>query len=90
MVKRRLIGGVILIFALSTPIFATPPTSAIIGTPPQPGWTQLSPQQKNILAPLAKDWDELENIRKKKWLGIAERYPNMKPDEQQRMQERFE
>jgi hypothetical protein len=89
MAKRRLIGGVILSFALSTTVFATPPTSAIIGTPPQPAWSQLSPQQKNILAPLARDWDELESIRKKKWLGIAERYPNMKPDEQQRMQDRM-
>lgn len=31
----------------------------------------------------------MENIRKKKWLGIADRYPNMKPDEQQRMQYRM-
>lgn len=89
MAKRRLIGGVILCFALSTTAFATPPTSAIIGTPPQPAWTQLSPQQKSILAPLANDWDDMESIRKRKWLGIAERYPGMKPDEQQRMQDRM-
>lgn len=89
MAKRRLIRGVILSFALSTTVFATPPTSAIIGTPPQPAWTQLPPQQKNILAPLAKDWDELESISKKKWLGIADRYPSMRPDEQQRMQDRM-
>lgn len=31
----------------------------------------------------------MENIRKKKWLGIADRYPNMKLDEQQRMQHRM-
>lgn len=31
----------------------------------------------------------MENIRKKKWLGIAERYPSMKQDEQQRMQDRM-
>lgn len=89
MVKRRLLGGIILSFALCVPVVATPPTTAIIGTPPQPSWTQLSPQQKGILAPLAKDWDDLENIRKKKWLGIAERYPNMKLDEQQRVQDRM-
>jgi len=49
----------------------------------------LNPQQKNILAPLAGDWDKMENIRRKKWLGIVERYPNMKPDEQKRMQDRM-
>jgi len=89
MVKRRLLGGIILCFSLTTVVAAEPPTSAIIGTPPQPGWTQLSTQQKDILAPLAKDWDSMENIRRRKWLGIADRYPNMKPDEQQRMQYRM-
>lgn len=79
----------ILGFALSTTTLAAPPTTAIIGTPPQPGWIQLSPQQKSTLAPLAKDWDEMENIHKKKWLGIADRYPSMKSDEQQRIQERM-
>jgi hypothetical protein len=89
MVKRRLLGGIILCFSLTTVVAVEPPTSAIIGTPPQPGWIQLSAQQKDILAPLAKDWDGMENIRKKKWLGIADRYPNMKQDEQQRMQYRM-
>ena len=70
-------------------VAATPPTTAIIGTPPQPNWVQLSAPQQVILAPLAKDWDRMENIRKKKWLGIAERYPAMKLSEQQRMQERM-
>jgi hypothetical protein len=74
---------------LTTVVAVEPPTSAIIGTPPQPEWIQLSPQQRDILAPLARDWDSMENIRKKKWLGIADRYPNMKQDEQQRMQYRM-
>ncbi|AXS79382.1 DUF3106 domain-containing protein [Dechloromonas sp. HYN0024] len=89
MVKRRLLGGVILCFALTAAIAAEPPTTVIIGTPPQPGWSQLNPQQQGILSPLASDWDKMENIRRKKWLGIAERYPTMKQDEQQRMQERM-
>lgn len=89
MAKRRLIGGLILGIALTSAATAQPPTSAVIGTPPQPSWGQLNPQQKNILAPLSREWDQLENIRKRKWLGIAERYPTMKPDEQQRMQDRM-
>lgn len=89
MAIRRLVGGLILAASLNLSIAAEPPTTAIIGTPPQPGWGQLSQQQKNILAPLSKDWDSLENIRKKKWLGIADRFPTMKPDEQQRMQNRM-
>ncbi len=31
----------------------------------------------------------MENVRRKKWLGIADRYPTMKSDEQQRMQDRM-
>jgi len=79
----------ILALGLTAAIAAEPPTTAIIGTPPQPGWNQLSAQQKTVLAPLAKNWDGMENIRKKKWLGIAERYPAMNPNEQQRMQDRM-
>lgn len=89
MVKRRFVGGLILGITLTFAAIAQPPTTAVIGTPPQPNWVQLSPQQKDILAPLAREWDQLENIRKRKWLGIAERYPTMKPDEQRRMQNRM-
>ena len=89
MVKRRHIGGVILSLALVGTLAAEPPTTAVIGTPPQPGWSLLSAQQKAILAPLAAEWDKLDNVRRKKWLGIAERYPGMKPEEQRRMQDRM-
>jgi hypothetical protein len=61
----------------------------VIGTLPQPAWGQLTTQQKIILAPLASEWERMENVRKKKWLGIADRYPSMKPDEQLRTQERM-
>lgn len=89
MVKRRYIGGVILSLALSGALAAEPPTTAFIGTPPQPGWSLLSTQQQAILAPLAADWDKLDNIRRKKWLGIAERYSAMKAEEQRRVQDRM-
>ncbi len=88
MAKRRLLGGLILCLALSAG-GSEPPTTVMIGTPPQPGWAQLSPQQRGVLSPLEKSWDSMENVRKRKWLGIAERYPNMKSDEQQRVQERM-
>lgn len=87
--NRRLIAGLILGLVLSSTSFAQPPTTAIIGTPPQPGWSLLSTQQKIILAPLASDWDNMENIRRKKWLGIAERFPKMSPTDQAKVQERM-
>jgi hypothetical protein len=89
MVKRQYIGGIILGLALAGPLAAEPPTTAVIGTPPQPSWSLLNAQQKAVLAPLAAEWDKLDNIRRKKWLGIAERYPAMKPEEQRRVQDRM-
>ena len=90
MVKRRYLGGVILCLALiASPVLADLPTTVLIGTLPQPAWSQLTTQQKIILAPLANEWEGMENVRKKKWLGIAERYPNMSPAEQRRTQERM-
>lgn len=89
MVKRRHLGGLILGLALAGPLTAQVPTTAVIGTPPQPGWSLLNSQQKTILAPLAPEWDGLDNIRRKKWLGIAERYPTMTIDEQERVKARM-
>lgn len=87
--SRRFIAGLILGLSLSGAVYAQAPTTAVIGTPPQPGWSLLSTQQKIILAPLSKDWDEMENIRRKKWLGIAERFPKMTAEEQKKVQERM-
>ncbi|MEW6165190.1 MAG: DUF3106 domain-containing protein [Pseudomonadota bacterium] len=55
----------------------------------QPEWAQLSPQQRQVLAPLAAEWNGMEAFRRKKWLGIAERYATMAPEEQSRLQQRM-
>ncbi len=56
----------------------------------RPLWSELSPKQQAVLAPLAADWDKLDTTRRKKWVTIANRYPKMKPDEQQRLQSRMQ
>ena len=58
--------------------------------PARPLWSELSPQQQHVLGPLAADWENLDTTRRKKWVTIANRYPKMKPDEQQRLQERMQ
>jgi Protein of unknown function (DUF3106) len=58
--------------------------------PARPLWSELSPQQQHILGPLAADWENLDTVRRKKWVTIANRYPKMKPDQQQRLQERMQ
>lgn len=52
----------------------------------QPDWTQLAPEQQQILAPLSSEWNNFDDRRRKKWLLLAKRYPKMTPEEQQRLQ----
>jgi hypothetical protein len=81
-----ILGTVSLILALSAaPVVAAPATVLEPTVLDQPKWSALTPQQRQILAPLAKDWDGLESFRRKKWLGIAQRYPTMQPEQQQRV-----
>ena len=56
----------------------------------RPAWAELTPSQQEILAPLKPDWDRLDRDRRMKWVGIAKRYPTMKPEQQARVQRRME
>lgn len=57
--------------------------------PAKPRWSELSPAQKQALAPLESEWDNLDAFRKNKWLVIGNKFASMKPDEQQRVQDRM-
>ena len=52
----------------------------------QPDWSQLTAEQQQILAPLSSDWNNFDERKRKKWLLTAQRYPKMKPEQQQRLQ----
>jgi len=52
-------------------------------------WAGLTADQQMILAPLRSDWDKLDAERRLKWIGIAKRYPQMKAEEQARVQRRM-
>jgi hypothetical protein len=54
-----------------------------------PQWQQLSPQQRNVLAPLEQEWGAIDEPRKRKWLDIADRLPKMSPDERERVRNRM-
>lgn len=56
----------------------------------KPAWTELSPAQQQVLAPLQAEWEQLDTVRRKKWVSIADRYPTMKPREQERLQKRMQ
>jgi hypothetical protein len=73
---------VILLLSFISPAFAAA-TKA-------PTWAELTPAQKEILAPLEPEWNGMEAPRRKNWLKRAERYPNMTPEQQQRMRSRMQ
>jgi hypothetical protein len=57
--------------------------------PKQPAWSQLTPEQQKVLAPISKDWDELSDARRRRLLGAAKHYPQMTPAEQERFTKRL-
>ncbi len=52
-------------------------------------WSELSDEQRTVLAPLEEDWSSLTPPRQKKWVEVANRYPDMSETEQNIMQSRM-
>lgn len=55
----------------------------------RPAWRDLTPSQREALAPLETKWDSFDADRKQKWLEVATKYPNLSPDGKQRLHERM-
>ena len=66
------------------------PSGVRVAVAPQPDWKDLTPAQKEILAPLQDDWNNMERFRRKKWLEIAAKYPNLNEAEQERVRDRMQ
>jgi hypothetical protein len=56
----------------------------------RPAWAELTAEQQMILAPLKADWESIETERRRKWIGVAKRYPKMTPQGQERVQRRMQ
>lgn len=52
-------------------------------------WAQLNDEQRQILNPLASEWDTLRPWQREKMLDIARDYPKMNPDKQKLVQKRL-
>jgi hypothetical protein len=55
----------------------------------KPLWRELTPAQQAALEPLSAEWDQMDGVRKRKWLEMSNRFSSMKPEEQQRVHERM-
>lgn len=80
---KRALGALAFAFAVSAADAAGPGNKG-------PSWAELTVEQQQVLAPLKADWSSLDSERRRKWVGIAKRYPAMKPPEQERVVRRMQ
>jgi hypothetical protein len=55
----------------------------------KPLWRDLTAAQRAALEPLAGEWDQMDGVRKQKWLQMSTHFATMKPEEQQRIHQRM-
>lgn len=53
-------------------------------------WDNLTPAQKQTLAPLASEWNGFLPTRRQKWIVIANKIQKMSPEEQKRVQDKMQ
>lgn len=68
---------------------AAPPAKTVVPAFSGPAWVELSPAQREVLAPLAAAWPSLSESHKRKWLEMARSYRGLPPEEQVKMQGRM-
>lgn len=68
---------------------AVPRKAPAAKSPTQPTWQKLTPAQQQALRPLAGEWRELPEARKRKWLEISRNYHALPPAEQAMMHSRM-
>ena len=89
-----MVAGVYL-FCLSPGYAQTPAASAhskataIPAKTPDGTWESLSTNQQKVLSPLESDWDYMLPDSRKKWIQIANIYPKMSSQDQERLQSRM-
>lgn len=76
--------------ALAQSALPTPPGSALgSDLAPAPRWAELTPAQREALAPLSARFDGLDGGQRRKWRALANRYPSLSPDKQKIAQSRM-
>lgn len=97
--RTGLFTGMLCLIGLASPITQAQQKSAgsnlgarpasAASTEQGPPWASLKPAQREALKPLEREWPGIDGLRKTKWLEIAERFPSLPPQDQQRMQTRM-
>lgn len=88
------IAGAVLTLAAS-PIWSQAPRPAasspatVVRSEAGVRWRELSPQHREALAPLEKEWPSIEAARKQKWITLAGRFPSLGVEERARITARM-
>ncbi len=54
-----------------------------------PAWSELTPDQRRSLAPLAASWPKISEAQKRKWIALAGNFSKMSPEEQAKLHSRM-
>lgn len=68
---------------------AAAPRKALGTAAAGPTWNELSAAQRTALEPISSLWNDLGEVRKRKWLLIARNYPTLSAPEQAKLRERM-
>ncbi len=55
----------------------------------QPAWTDLGPEQRAALQPLAGTWATLSEAQKRKWIALSRNFDRMAPEEKAKLHSRM-
>ena len=88
------VGTIGAVFAQSDPVPSPPKTAPLPVQVPVlqeagPSWSELSPDQKVALAPLAASWPGLSSGHKGKWIALVQKYPEMSEADKARLNDRM-
>jgi hypothetical protein len=78
-----ILAGLLIAFGLGTPAHAYDPSI------PQTPWTQLSPDERRVLGPIANEWERLPGFQQRRLIASARRYPSMLPIQKERFDDRI-
>lgn len=68
---------------------AKPATPTALSAPPAQWWSQLTPKQQALLAPLERDWASIEDSQRRKWLSATPTLATMSGEEIKRVHDRM-
>jgi hypothetical protein len=80
-----------LILLLAATLFGLGVSSSYAANPTDPGprWESLSPEIKQVLAPVASDWESMPGFQRKRLVNAAKHYPKLSLEEQARFREQL-